>query len=441
MKSKNLIRFLLVLFAFGFSTQNVEAQFWKKIKKHAEEKIKREAERRTERRVDKGIDKTFDKAEDVIDGKGQKKKKSTKKKSANDNEEANSQEENTQNQDGQQANETSKKKYTPKVVWSKFDFVPGDEVIFEDAPSPMEENGEFPSRWDLVEGNAEIAEVDGEPVIYLKEGDKSEIIPYMKNRKEDYLPDVFTIEFDYYIPESHKGNARGMEFYLYDRKNQKNIGHYFVLGQNAISSRSDIRAEGSYPGTSDWNDATGKWRHLSLAYTKGKLKVYLDDTRLINIPHFEQNPTGLTIARQYGHDNTTQKYFIKNIRIAKGGVKYYDRVMQDGKIIANGIRFDVGKTSLKPESMGVINKIYKLMSKKPDLKFSVEGHTDSDGDDISNQTLSEGRAKVVMEKLVEMGISKDRLSSKGWGESKPIAGNDTPEGKANNRRVEFVLIK
>nr|PID60784.1 MAG: hypothetical protein CR986_03440 [Ignavibacteriota bacterium] len=133
--------------------------------------------------------------------------------------------------------------------------------------------------------------------------------------------------------------------------------------------------------------------------------------------------------------------FIKNVRIAKGGVKYYDRVMQDGKIIANGIRFDVGKTTLKPESMGPINKIYKLMNKKPDLKFSVEGHTDSDGNDAANQTLSEGRAKVVMDKLVEMGISKDRLNSKGWGESKPIAGNDTPEGKANNRRVEFVLVK
>ncbi len=321
-------------------------------------------------------------------------------------------------------------------MWSKFDFVPGDEVIFEDGPSPMEENGEFPSRWDLVEGNAEIAEMDGEMVIYLKEGDDSEIIPYIKNRKEDYLPDVFTIEFDYYISESVGAASRGIYFYLYDRKNQEGRGDFFLY-QNTVTARfDDLNVNGDYPGTSDRNESAGKWRHLSLAYTRGKLKVYLDDTRLINIPHFEQNPTGLTLKSYNG-----QKYFIKNIRIAKGGVKYYDRVMQDGKIIANGIRFDVNKTTLRPESMGPINKIYKLMTKKTELKFSIEGHTDSDGDDASNQTLSEGRAKVVMDKLVEMGISKDRLSSKGWGESKPVAGNDTPEGKANNRRVEFVVIK
>ncbi len=425
--------------------QPAKAQFWKKIKEHAERKVENEAERRTQRRVDKGIDKGFDEAEDVIDGKKKPKKKSKKKEAYDDdvynNDDQDRADDEIDNDDDSKSKKGKKKKHTPKVVWSKFDFVPGDEVIFEDGPSPMEDNGEFPSRWDLVQGNAEIAEVDGEPVIYLKEGDQSEIIPYMKNRKEDYLPDVFTIEFDYYIPETHEGNARGMEFFLYDRKNQEDIRHSFYLYQNGIFSQSDVEAEGSYPGTSDRNDDTGKWRHLSLAYTKGKLKVYLDDTRLLNIPHFEQNPTGLTIAREYGHDDVTQKYFIKNIRIAKGGVKYYDRVLQDGKIIANGIRFDVGKTTLKPESIGPINKIYELMSKKTDLKFSVEGHTDSDGDDASNQTLSEGRAQVVMDKLVEMGISKDRLSSKGWGESKPIAENDTPEGKANNRRVEFVVIK
>ncbi len=443
------LRIVIPLFIIGVGigmSTPAEAQFWKKLKEHAKEKIKQEAERRSQRRVDKGIDKGFDEAEDVIDGKKKPKKKKGKKKNRRtkrnegadyDNEgQGYEDSEEYEREDNAYSKRSKKKKHSPKVVWSKFDFVPGDEVIFEDAPSTMEENGEFPSRWDLVRGNAEIAEVDGEPVIYLKEGDDSEIIPYMKNRKEDYLPDVFTIEFDYYISEPVRSASRGIYFYLYDRKNQKGKGEFFLY-QNTVKAKFDnLSVEGDYPGTSKGNESVGKWRHLSLAYTKGKLKVYLDDTRLINIPHFEQNPTGLTL-RSYNR----QKYFIKNVRIAKGGVKYYDRVLQDGKIIANGIRFDVGKTSLKPESTGVINKIYKLMSKKPDLKFSVEGHTDSDGDDASNQTLSEGRAKVVMDKLVEMGISKDRLSSKGWGESKPIAGNDTPEGKANNRRVEFVVIK
>ncbi len=427
---KSLLIFGTIILNLVF-IQQAEAQFWKKIKEHAEEKIEREAEERTQKRVDKGIDKAFDEAEDTIDGKGKKKsgQKGNDKKQQNGN--ATKKEENT---NGQQAQH---KKHTPKIVWSKFDFVPGDEVIFEDGPSPMEENGEFPSRWDLVEGNAEIAEIDGEPAIYMRER-YGTIIPYLKNRKEDYLPDVFTIEMDLYFSPG----IVYYELYLNDNKNQEEeYDNYISVGPNYVWTRVTDRKY--YPGTDDpWLDDGDNpiWRHISIAYTKGKFKVYMDDTRLVNIPHYEKSPTGFTLKGN-GNGAEGEMRFIKNIRIAKGGVKYYDRVMQDGKIIANGIRFDVNKTTLRPESMGPINKIYKLMTKKPELKFSIEGHTDSDGDDASNQTLSEGRAKVVMDKLVEMGISKDRLSSKGWGESKPIAGNDTPEGKANNRRVEFVVVK
>jgi hypothetical protein len=88
--------------------------------------------------------------------------------------------------------------------------------------------------------------------------------------------------------------------------------------------------------------------------------------------------------------------------------------------------------------MGPINEIYQLMIDNPAINFSVEGHTDSDGDDANNQTLSEARGKTVMDKLIEMGIAANRLKSTGFGESKPIDNNSTAEGKANNRRVEFV---
>jgi len=150
------------------------------------------------------------------------------------------------------------------------------------------------------------------------------------------------------------------------------------------------------------------------------------------VPHLKVNPTGITIH------TSNDKIFIKNFRIAKGGVKYYKRVLSDGKIIVNGIKFDVNKATLKPESMGPINRIYKLMKKQPDLKFSVEGHTDSDGSDAANLKLSKARAKTVMDRLIALGIAKSRLKYTGYGESKPIDNNSTPEGKANNRRVEFV---
>jgi outer membrane protein OmpA-like peptidoglycan-associated protein len=90
--------------------------------------------------------------------------------------------------------------------------------------------------------------------------------------------------------------------------------------------------------------------------------------------------------------------------------------------------------------MGVINEIVKLMKDHPEINFSVEGHTDSDGEAAFNQNLSERRADAVVAEMVMLGIDKLRLTSKGFGESVPIDTNNTPEGKANNRRVEFVKI-
>ena len=117
-----------------------------------------------------------------------------------------------------------------------------------------------------------------------------------------------------------------------------------------------------------------------------------------------------------------------------------DQIYKDGKFITHGILFDVNKSTIKPSSTGVLNQIAKLMKEHADLKFSIEGHTDSDGDETSNQTLSEQRAESVKKALTEVGIESSRLQTKGWGESKPIDNNDSPEGKANNRRVEFVKI-
>lgn len=102
------------------------------------------------------------------------------------------------------------------------------------------------------------------------------------------------------------------------------------------------------------------------------------------------------------------------------------------------INFDSGKSTIKKESMPVVEQIIEMMKQAPDIKISVEGHTDSDGSNESNLNLSEARAEAVVDAIVKGGIDKSRLSSAGFGEEKPIADNSTAEGKAKNRRVELI---
>jgi OmpA-OmpF porin, OOP family len=108
--------------------------------------------------------------------------------------------------------------------------------------------------------------------------------------------------------------------------------------------------------------------------------------------------------------------------------------------IALYINFDTGKSTIKPESNPVIDELVKMLKSNLSLKVSIEGHTDNAGNAASNKTLSESRAKAVMDKLVAAGIDKTRLSSKGWGQDKPIADNGSEAGKAKNRRVEIVKM-
>jgi OOP family OmpA-OmpF porin len=117
-------------------------------------------------------------------------------------------------------------------------------------------------------------------------------------------------------------------------------------------------------------------------------------------------------------------------------------VTADKIVIKEKIQFDVDKTTIKPESNGLLDEITQVIKDNPRIKkIAIEGHTDGDGSDKYNLKLSDGRAKAVMEYLVTHGIEAGRLTAKGFGESKPIASNDTPEGKEQNRRVEFLITE
>ncbi len=425
---KGILILLLGAF-FALSQLNVSAQ----IKLDVKKKVNKQATQRANQRTDQAIDKGFDKLEEGVGSLFKKKKKEDDDASGSAEENATPGYSPTLTAEVQPVPE---EKPQPQLSWAKYDFVPGTEIIFED-DFRGEQNGEFPSRWDITKGTIEMAQFGEDMVVYFRKTNSNSpdaILPLLKNRSEDYLPEEFTIEFDCYFYDKKVENSTYYLF-LYDSKNQMKImspSKPIRIVFNKLTY--DLKGD-SYPDQNELKPIAG-WRHVAISFNKRALKGYLDDTRLVNIPNIEFNPTGIMLSA--GNVSGNVKPFIKNVRIAKGAVPLYDKFLTDGKFVTTGIKFDVNKAIIKPESMGTINYVVKMMTDHPELNFSVEGHTDSDGEDAANQKLSEARSKSVLEAMVKLGISAERLTSKGHGESNPMAGNDTPEGKAQNRRVEFV---
>ena len=428
---KRLVMMVLVLVAVGGTTEVNAQSFLKKLGKKVENAAKNAIERNAERKTEEAVDKVFE----GDFGKGKKDKDKQNNNGNNnadavyDNGDATAQ---TQPQKGQSL----------EMTYAKSDFVPGDEIFFEDDLA-NEQMGEFPSKWDLIRDYAEVASFAGVKCINVEDG--VVIRPLMSDMK-NYLPDVFTLEFDFWATEETYGsNRERYEIYFLNEKGNKI--HDFQVGGSGWSqwwydTPDGEDRNGSGPGQ---NLKPGAWHHLSFSFNKRAIKMYINGVRVANIPNAAK-PASLQIymRRSVVHSKEDFKYppnaGITNIRIAKGAVPLYDRMMSDGKFITYGITFDVGKATIKPESMGEINRIVQLMNENPDLKFSVEGHTDSTGNPTSNQTLSEQRSQAIVAKLVEMGIAQDRLTAVGKGQNNPIADNSTDEGRAKNRRVEFVKM-
>lgn len=405
MKKIALMVCLLVL-----AGKEANAQSWlEKMGNRVKENVVQKGEQRIEDKTDEATDKVLDKSEDAVKRSGKKREKATQSASAKDT--------------GSRVSSTQQK---ADVSYAKYDFVPGNEVIFED-DLRGEQKGEFPSKWDLVEGNAEIAQINGENVLAII--GYTYITPLFKD-KPFTLPNEFTLEFDVFIDgndgenaiEFMNNNGETIASSLFWKESERFLFNWNITDNEKTS-------EETYSNTIGWH-------HYALSFNKRAMKVYMDDKRVTNIPNITGTPAKVKFFARGNEDNSA--FHIKNIRIAKGAVPLYDKLMTDGKIVTYGITFDADKATIKLQSMGTINEIFSILQKYPDLKFSVEGHTDNTGNTTSNQTLSEARAKAVCDKLQQMGIYANHLSAKGHGMSNPVDTNDTPEGRAKNRRVEFI---
>lgn len=319
-------------------------------------------------------------------------------------------------------------------VYQNYDFVPGDSIVFDD-DFRSDQDGEFPAHWKLVNGQGVINMVDGSPVFVLTDGLDAKVAPRVKSTS--YLGDTFTIEFDYFPV---KDGWSGLNLYVHWPNSGDDAGRIDFQGDGAVHASAfpkEFNFTGPYPGPGGGDGFAGKWHHGALVVKNGQLKAYVDQYRVLVAPDLPVKPTSI----DFGGRVSGYPIRFKNVRIANGGgMNLIDKLTKDGRIVTHGILFDVNKSEVKPQSMGTIKQIVSLLNGNPTLKLEIDGHTDSDGDAQANVALSQARADAVKQVIVAQGINASRLTTKGYGATKPIASNDTPEGKANNRRVEFVKV-
>lgn len=313
-------------------------------------------------------------------------------------------------------------------TYSNYDFIPGNKIIFEDNFID-DQDGEFPSHWALGAGQAVLNMMGEDKVLKLIDGNYAHVKPLMKSKT--YLTDTFTIEYDLY-PSANSAPPH-LYFYSID-------GATSEIGKVSIDATShfvagDVDLNGS---TSEemYNNWRNHWHHVAIAYKSKQLKVYVDQYRVLVVPNTGIVPKAFDIE---GIGSQEDPITMKNFRVASGGgMNMLGKKFTDAKIVTHGINFDIDKATIKPESMGTLNMIMGILKDNPEIQFEIDGHTDDTGSPAHNLSLSQQHADAVMAQLISLGISSERLTTKGFGSTKPISDNFSAEGKANNRRVEFI---
>ena len=295
--------------------------------------------------------------------------------------------------------------------------------------------------------------------------DYNHVTPLMSNPKS-YLPEVFTLEWDMFISKSETEESKFGEEkfelqFRYPTVDYRNstIEFWWRSWDDGCDINYQVRKP-NFSGDADYIGGDSRdlvaakivkknaWNHFAVSFNKRALKVYINGVRIFNIPNMEA--PGWFVFWQGG--NYKYRGFT-NVVLAKGGVDLYEQkttdlsaaaaavekaIAETGKFVTNNILFETGKATLKPESMEEILKIAEYMKKNPGARFEVQGHTDNQGSDKINDPLSQQRAEAVVKALEEQGVDPFNLRPVGKGSHEPVADNGTDEGRAKNRRVEFI---
>ena len=340
---------------------------------------------------------------------------------------------------------------TPSLkVYSKYDFVPGEKIVaFEDFL--QDAVGDFPDKWN-TNASGETVTIEGKPGHWLMINRQGVFMPEFI----DSLPDNFTFEFDLLCD-----NPRGV-WALYttiatladrnhpDSWQSADSRFTFTISPqvdfgNSVSSierrKDGVGEAASTTNTKYFSDKTTPV-HIAVWRQKERIRVYFNEEKTWDLPKaMSQVAKYNSIVYWLQGPGQNASYFMSNLRLAVGAPDTRNKMLTENKWVTHGILFDVNSANIKPESYGTLKEMANVLKENPDLKVKIIGHTDADGGDAANLDLSKRRAASVKDELTkEFGIDAGRMETDGKGEGEPIDKNDTPAGKANNRRVEFIKL-
>jgi len=309
-------------------------------------------------------------------------------------------------------------------AWANYDFKPGNRVLYAD-DFMKDEVGDFPRGMEFVEGAIEIVEWQGGRWLRCNTRSKFKLV------LPEVLPERYTLEFDYTIPEG--------EVWVFPMDKDYDCGN-IVFRRDGIAGIAGGWENYRPQVRTDPNPAIGeKIVHARVMTDGGYVKLYINDKRMVNVPNFD--PRRANKIEFYLDASEKNPALLGNFRVAAGGKKLYDALAADGRVATQGIYFDTGSDRIRPESSPTLKEIAGMLTEHGDLKLLIEGHTDNVGAAAANQTLSEKRAAAVRQALIDnYSVAGDRLTTKGFGATKPVGSNDTPAGRQTNRRVELVKM-
>lgn len=447
MKQLLIISILLICCLF-LPHRQVSAQIL-----NPKEVAKEKGTNRINDKIDEGIDAGFNKIEEGL-GKMLKKKNSDSPDETDeeetDNPESDTEDESSDSSRASDRDRGNAEKAEPKAQktslksTTQYDFVPGDKVLyFEDFS--QDAIGDFPAHW-TSNGSGEVKTINIAPGKWFHMN--GEDAAYCYSKSIDF-PENFIVEMDI-IPDEEYYHGALFTLYRDDPEDPMELNDALYPGIEGlhINMKKERWETKGYRVEEDWLTgqaskqpvALEEVNHVIIWVQKRRVRIYHRGEKVLDVPTNLYEGTRFNRMR-FNQWDANSYPMVSNLKITTAAPDTRSKLITEGKLVTYGITFDVNKADIKPESAGTLKSIADVLKENPGVRVKIAGHTDSDGDDALNLDLSKRRAESVKNELTKTyGIDAARMETEGAGEKQPVAPNDSPANKAQNRRVEFIKI-